>query len=82
MGEPERPTLTPEQIALQQQARADKIDNIRESVTDQTRDLLVRFGRKAFAGGGGGLGTPGSPMENAGLFQGRKLMALRARGAF
>jgi hypothetical protein len=84
MGGPEKPQLSPEQLRLQEQARADRIQGIQDRVTDDTRDLLVRFGRnKAMAGvssqglsGGPGIAAAGS----LGLFGGRKLGLLSALG--
>lgn len=50
---------------LQQRAERDRLNAIQDRVSDDTRDLLIRFGRrKVFSGGGiGGAiggGSPGS----------------------
>lgn len=59
MGGPEtptQPTLNPEQVRLQQQAQADRITSIQDRVSDETRDLLIRFGRRKLFAGAGNLG--------------------------
>ena len=76
MGGPQvdQPTLSPEQLALQERAKTDRIDSIRERVSAETRDTLIRFGRrKAFAGVGSGLGGGVSlaPSPSYGVFGGR-----------
>lgn len=42
---PPTPTVSPETVALQEQARLDRIDAIRDRTSDETRSLLTRFGR-------------------------------------
>lgn len=50
------PPPSQETLALQAQAKADRIEAIRDSVTDDTRNLLIRFGRRAFTGSSLGSG--------------------------
>ncbi len=53
---PPAPTISPETRALQQQVEQDKIETIQDRVGQDTRDLLIQFGRRrAF----GGAGIPG-----------------------
>jgi len=65
MGGPQTPSLTidPATRALQKQAQDERIALIQDRVSDETRNNLIRFGRrKAFAGAslpGFGLGTGG-----------------------
>lgn len=83
MGEPERPTLSPEQLRQQQEARDQRIQSIQDRTGADTRDILLRFGRqKAFSGAGDLTGGAApSLIGNGGLFAGRKLAAIRAAGA-
>lgn len=51
MGKPPQITIDPQTRALQQQAVEDRDTAIQDRVSQQTRDLLIQFGRrKAFAG--------------------------------
>lgn len=75
--------MSPEQLQQQQQAKADRIEGIQERVSDDTRNLLLRFGRnKAMAGvssqglSGSGAGAAGA----LGLFSGRKMPLLGQMG--
>ena len=81
MGGPERPTLSPEQIAQQRRAEADKIEGIREGVSGDTRDLLLRFGsRRALAGTSGTSTSSANLPGSLGLFGGRKMQLLNSLG--
>lgn len=83
MGGPEKPTISPEQLQAQQRAQTDRIEGIQDRVSDDTRNLLLRFGRRAGTpvgpeglSGGPGVGSAGA----LGLFGGRKLELLRGMG--
>lgn len=83
MGGPEKPTLSPDQLQQQQQAKADRIQGIQERVTDDTRNLLIRFGRNKAMAGVSSQGLSGSGMDAAGalgLFAGRKMPLLGQMG--
>jgi hypothetical protein len=83
MGGPEKPTLSPEQLRLQEQAKADRIEGIQDRVSDDTRDLLLRFGRNKALSGSSGSAAPASSLPGSlGLFGGRKLDLLRGMGRF
>lgn len=77
MGGPEKPTLSPEQLQQQQQAKADRIEGIQDRVTDDTRNLLLRFGRNKAMAGVSSQGLSGgldmSRLGTFGIFAGRKL---------
>lgn len=61
---PSNPQINPEMRALQQQARDDRVQAVQERLSDDTRDLLIQFGRrKAFAG----ANLPGLGSMTAGL---------------
>lgn len=80
MGGPERPTLNPEQLRQQQEARDQRIESIQDKTTADTRDILLRFGRrKAFAGVGDLTVGGQSSLANSGLLGGR-LDLLRSLG--
>lgn len=64
MGGPERPTLSPEQLRLQEQAKTDRIAGIQDRVSDETRQTLIRFGTNKALSGAGSLAPPGG----SGLF--------------
>lgn len=57
MGPPDPPPIDPATVALQQQAKAERIEEIRERTEDDTRNLLIRFGRRS-AGAAAGGDTP------------------------
>jgi hypothetical protein len=83
MGPPEIKT-DPTIVAQQKAAEQDRIDATRDRLSNDTRDLLLRFGRnKAFSGAGdlgGGLGNlpamaiSGASADN--LFSGRGRLRL------
>jgi len=87
MGGPQvqqnQPTLSSEQLRLQEEARADRITAIQDRTGAETRDLLIRFGRNRAFGSSGSSTATNSPLTEgtaAGLFAGRKLDLLRGLG--
>lgn len=74
---PQQPTLSPEQLRLQGQAETDRIDGIRDRVSDETRQILQRFGSSRSMAGVTSGGLSGGPSNlqvagSLGLFGGRK----------
>lgn len=69
-AQPPSPSIDPATQALQRQAEEDRVSALRERLSREARDTLIRFGRqKAFAGVGdmGGLGGGLTSLTGGGL---------------